>query len=253
MYGLALLNSDYTGDCVTVRRASDNATTNIGFDGQDLDIASLELFCSGTDGFITTWHDQSGNANNAVQTTASSQPKIVSSGSVILENGKPTIDFDGTDDCFDLTNNFSSIVTISQFVVLTPNSDAVDEAFTSIQDNGTTNGIGLGQGNYGTDNQFGLRSIQTVTSTVSILMSVQQYLLSGLTTATTAKLYANNIQGALAGGARLNATGNSQIAAHGSSGFTFSGNMQSVVIYDSDQSGNRIGIETALNDYYNIF
>ena len=249
-----MLNDDFTGDAITVRRASDNATQNIGFDDDGvLDITSLESFCAGTDGFVTTWFDQSGNGNNAIQTTASLQPKIVSAGSVILENSKPTIDFDGVDDYFDLTNNFSSVETISQFVTITPSADNVDEAFTSIQDNGTTNGIGLGQGNYGTDNQFGLRSIQTVSSTISILMSVQQYLLTALTTTTTAVLYANNTQGLLPGGTRLNANGTSQIAAHGAGGFTFSGNMQEVIVYESDQSSNRTAIEDNINDYYNIY
>jgi hypothetical protein len=36
----------------------------------------------------TTWFDLSGNGNNATQTTSSNQPQIVSSGSVILQNGK---------------------------------------------------------------------------------------------------------------------------------------------------------------------
>ena len=87
-YSLRQLSSTYSGDAIVVRRASDNTTQAIGFVNNELDTTSLESFCSGTDGFVTTWYDQSGNGYDAAQTTAGSQPKIVSSGSTILENGK---------------------------------------------------------------------------------------------------------------------------------------------------------------------
>jgi hypothetical protein len=97
-YSLSQLLTTYTGDAIRVRRSSDNAEADIGFDGTDLDTSSLTSFCSGTDGFVTTWYDQSGNGNNATQATAASQPKIVSSGSVITVNGYRVIQYDGTDD-----------------------------------------------------------------------------------------------------------------------------------------------------------
>jgi hypothetical protein len=97
-YSLSQLFTTYTGDAIRVRRSSDNAEADIGFDGTDLDNSSLTSFCSGTDGFVTTWYDQSGNANNATQGTAANQPKIVSSGSVITVNGYQVIQYDGTDD-----------------------------------------------------------------------------------------------------------------------------------------------------------
>ena len=97
-YSLSQLLTTYTGDAIRVRRSSDNAEADIGFDGTDLDTSSLTSFCSGTDGFVTTWYDQSGNANNATQGTAANQPKIVSSGSVITVNGYQVIQYDGSND-----------------------------------------------------------------------------------------------------------------------------------------------------------
>jgi hypothetical protein len=79
-YSLRLLKSDYSGNAVRVRRASDNTEQDIGFANNELDTASLETFCSGTDGFVTTWYDQSGNAANVANAAASYQPQIVSSG-----------------------------------------------------------------------------------------------------------------------------------------------------------------------------
>jgi hypothetical protein len=93
-YSVRLLRGGYTGNAIRVRRSSDNAEQNIGFDGSgNLDTSTLTSFCSGTNGFVTTWYDQSGNGLNAVQTTAASQPQIVSSGSILTENTKPSIRF----------------------------------------------------------------------------------------------------------------------------------------------------------------
>ena len=89
-YSLRKLRSAYTGSAIRVRRSSDNTETNIGFSSTfGLDTTSLTSFCSGTNGFVTTWYDQSGNGYNATQTTAANQPQIVSSGAVLTVNSKP--------------------------------------------------------------------------------------------------------------------------------------------------------------------
>jgi hypothetical protein len=92
-YSLRQLRAAYTGDAIRVRRASDNTEQDIGFVNNQLDTSALTTFCSGTNGFVKTWYDQSGNGYDATQTTAVNQPQIVSSGSVILTNGKPSIYF----------------------------------------------------------------------------------------------------------------------------------------------------------------
>lgn len=94
-YSLRKLSSTYSGNCIRVRRSSDNTEQNIGFVANVLDTASLLTFCGAGNGFVTTWYDQSGNAYNLTQTTAASQPQIVSSGVVLLSNTKPIIQTDG--------------------------------------------------------------------------------------------------------------------------------------------------------------
>lgn len=104
-YGLRKLSSSYSGYCIKVRRASDNAEQDIGFSGNDLDTAALASFCSGTNGFIKTWYDQSGNSKNASVSSTGRQPQIVSSGTVLVDaNGNPYADFDGTDDILPLVD-----------------------------------------------------------------------------------------------------------------------------------------------------
>ena len=89
-WSLRKLRTDYSGSAIRVRRASDNTETNIGFVNNELDISTLQTFCSGTNGFVTTIYDQKGS-NNFVQTNALRQGIIVSSGVVNLLNGKPII------------------------------------------------------------------------------------------------------------------------------------------------------------------
>lgn len=84
---------------------SDGSTT---FTDQSLTDKTLSQFCSGTDGFVAKWYDQSGNARNLVQATASNQPKIVSSGTVLTgANGKPLLRGDGSNDSLSSASSFS--------------------------------------------------------------------------------------------------------------------------------------------------
>jgi len=96
-YSLRKLSSTYTDPVVTVRRSSDNAEDS--FTASEVSDGTLAAFCGVGDGFVKQWWNQSGNANHA-SASGTSQPKIVSSGAVILEEGKPAIQFDGSDDFF---------------------------------------------------------------------------------------------------------------------------------------------------------
>lgn len=90
-YSVRKLRTAYTGNCLRVRRSSDNAETDIGFNGNDVDTAAITTFVGANNGFVTSWYDQSGNANNLVQTTAANQMQIVSSGTILTLNGKTAV------------------------------------------------------------------------------------------------------------------------------------------------------------------
>jgi hypothetical protein len=82
LYGMKRFLSAYTGNLIRIRRSSDNAEQNIGYDASTglLDTAAISAFIGGGNGFVTTWYDQSGNTRNATQTTAADQPRISVSG-----------------------------------------------------------------------------------------------------------------------------------------------------------------------------
>jgi|TARA_R110000772_G_scaffold13229_9_gene39535 hypothetical protein len=72
---------DYAGNCIRIRRSSDNAELDIGFAGDGfVDASAITTHCGVSDGFIVTWYDQSGNGYNATQSTAGSQAQIATAG-----------------------------------------------------------------------------------------------------------------------------------------------------------------------------
>jgi hypothetical protein len=86
---------------MNIRRASDNTETIIGFTSAgDLDTGSIETFCNGTECYVDTWYDQSGNGNHAEQANASYQALIYSASSIISESNHPALLFDGTNDLY---------------------------------------------------------------------------------------------------------------------------------------------------------
>ncbi len=56
-------------------------------------ISDFEIVSHSSSGFVETWYDQSGNGNDAEQATAGNQPKIVNSGSLVVDSGIAGLDF----------------------------------------------------------------------------------------------------------------------------------------------------------------
>lgn len=75
-YGVRKLRNAYSGAGIRVRRDSDDAQQDIGFDGEGLDWAAATSFASGADLFVTKWYDQSGNGNDLLQSTTGNQPGL---------------------------------------------------------------------------------------------------------------------------------------------------------------------------------
>jgi len=111
--GLRLLRSGYTGSAIRLRRSSDNAESDFGFSGTQLDTTSINTFLGAAQGYCTILYDQSGNGNNIVQANASQQPLLVLNGL----NGKPNLHFNTSQTMNNPTNfpaPFSVIYTARQ-------------------------------------------------------------------------------------------------------------------------------------------
>ncbi len=76
-YGTQRLTAAYAGPAFNVVRGTDAAATDIGFlpDGR-IDEATLGGFCARTECRLTTWYDQGGNRNDAVQPEPAARPVV---------------------------------------------------------------------------------------------------------------------------------------------------------------------------------
>jgi hypothetical protein len=104
-YSLRRLFGTYTGPLVRVRRSSDNAEADVYFNDRGVvthvsrtDLSAvlhgrkaLERFQGTSTLFVTTWYDQSGSKNNAINATTSQQPFLHT-----LESGKRVVYFNAT-------------------------------------------------------------------------------------------------------------------------------------------------------------
>lgn len=73
-FGMDRLRSLYTGPAIRLRRSSDNAELDFGFDGAGLlDTAAITTWKGADNLFCAAWYDQSGNGQHAYETTAANQ------------------------------------------------------------------------------------------------------------------------------------------------------------------------------------
>lgn len=96
-YSLRKIRTDYTGNCLVVRKASTGDTLAIGFLDNYIDTAAIVTFCTGTSCTVQTWYDQSANGNHATQATSAAQPTIFSAGAILTQGSKKAIKGDSGD------------------------------------------------------------------------------------------------------------------------------------------------------------
>jgi hypothetical protein len=241
-YSLRKLRATYTSSAIRVRRTN-NDELDIGFTSTGaLDTSALLAF-TGTgalnNGFVTKWYDQSGNARDSTQTTALDQPQIVSSGSVILENGKPAIKF--------LANKLEtstftlSAQPITRIVVVKPNNTTQ----MSFMDGSSTNRGRMG---------FDVENVLFAGSSMNVGTKQAIYqLFYGLFDGSSSEIIRN---GVLLGTGNPGTQGLDKVilASHPTvRTIDLNGTMQEAIIYPSNQNTNRTGIETNINDFYSIY
>ena len=274
-YSLRKLDGNYTGSAIKIRRDSDQALQDIGFANNELDTASIASFCSGTNGYVHTWYEQSGasGAANMVQSSASAQPKIYDSVSgIILENGKPTIEFDYTNSQGFLGSptNWSEISGDTNLTITTVYSlnqyNTPRSVLYNISGNEVSSGLGntnvamarssqLRIGHYNINSSSWDKTAGFSVAT-DYLVNDAQFLVTSIYNSVNLNSFANssiedNITSTPEGGLTANSF---SIGIH-SNGTTnpMDGNMQEFIIWNLDQTSNRAAIETNINNFYSIY
>lgn len=258
-YSLRLLRTAYTGNAIRVRRSSDNAEQDFGFVSNVLDTASLLTFCGVGNGFVTTWYDQSGNANNITRAVATQQPKIVDSGSVFTKGLKPCLDFDGTDDLLLLNAALATIATGNQFSIFNVHSSDLSNAIRTLWSQAVSGSQNQIRGFADTRTSSPLNwflSNSSSTGFSSTLSTVrnntdQRLQVSVMDSGNVMRGFDNGATGGTATYTGTYANGNLGIG-NGANG-ALNGTVQEFIIFDTNQLSNRTGIESDINTFYTIY
>jgi hypothetical protein len=198
-------------------------------------ISNLTVTAIGNDGHVSTWYDQSGNGNNATQATPASQPKIVSSGSLLNE-----LDFDGTSHRLDIDfgSNLSqpnSIFMVHQSgTTLGEKNDFFDEL-------GTT-----GQRTLLDQTGSNYRIFAGSSATSSLSSDTNKNLITAIYNGASSILAKNGTAESALNPSTQSISSTSAIGFSENATQYYQGTMQEFIIYNSDQSDKRRAIEESI-------
>ena len=245
-YSLRALNSAYTDAAIRVRRSSDNTEQDIKllYDGS-LDTSSLLSFVGAGDGFVSTWYDQSGSGNNAIQATATKQGKVVDLGNLIInpDNMLPSVEAMG--------NNKSMIITatpaLNLFAVAKINAlvnanyfSFSTSPFSGMYYGGTASGLnGIGIYSIGLTNSLTGEDLNT--HLANYYHNGSNYLVS--------KDSDTNVDLGVFTKANVVQILGRDLAAPTS----LNGLMQEMIIYSTGDDSNNEAIKSNINSHYNIY
>lgn len=254
-YSLRKLRKEYTGSAIRVIRSSDNSEKDIGFNNKgDLNITQLLDFVGNNDGYIDKFYNQgTGGSTYDGRKEFGDGAKIVSNGNLLKEGGKPTVDFLMGDDAqpplivnneiLDIQTVFS-VAKVNEFATVNyilgrEPSDSIPAQGKFL--GGTSNNVeGIG-GFDGTNvptltNADLLRNLAYINIRGGDFYAAKNGASETNLGSFIAPLRADRIFGRRAG---LNTR--------------LRGNVQELIIFDSDENLNKSIIEDNINNYYGIY
>ena len=247
-YSVRLLSSTYSGALVRIRKDTGgqpekdfypDENGELSLDSEDGGNTRLGNWIGSNDGFVVTWYSQAGvSGRDATQSSASSQPKIISGGSLITDNGKAALEYTSGNQELTLSLDFTnthSVFTVNNFSARGKELIGASSRYLIYQDASNTL----------------YRLDSSIWRIFGATISNNQQLLYVDRKPTNVKLYENGVQI----GTQQTATGAATVTnlSGENSTYNFLGTMQEVVIYTSDESSNQSGIETNINDFYTIY
>jgi len=249
-YSLRNLSLYNTDPVVRVRRDNDNSEAD--FTATEVSDGTLAAWVgAGNDGFVRTWYDQSGNARHAEQATMASQPQIVATGSLLTENGKASLSFNGTSNyltaaAFSVQTTDISLVSVFKFNALMDFQTFI--SFGSFISSGflfqrpdsdtyryATNG---GFTDYGSNLNTNQTLLELYDKSNGATEVFRNTVLTGQNSQSTA----------------INGSNVFEIGRRADTSAQYTNmNAQEFILYPSNQSSNRVGIEANINAHYSIY
>ena len=258
-YSLRKFTEAETLNAIRVRRSSDDTEQDIGFDANgDLDTTALLAFVGtgGTDnGYVTTFYDQTGNGNSATNSTASEQPLVVSGGTLVT-------DTDGDASIYNFVNGALVTGLIPSYDQI--NSQAYSLFVVAEIDSASTQGMLLGDNSSGSNFIYASEDGSSSTAITTNYSNVSSFIDGSAFSPTTRDdIHTGMHTDAPILVSAFYDTGGSQFGGANdyprilgySSGTTFmaKNKIKEWILFESDQSSNRTGIETNINDHFDIY
>lgn len=251
-YSLSKVVTGYSGNAIRVREDGGGTLANIGFTSSGiLDTSALLSHTGSNNGFLHTWYDQSGNTKNLTQTTNSLQPQIVNSGSVIVENSRSALKFDGVDDTLNLGSNVLTQPN-TVFFVYTPTN--LDDTKTRVILDAR---VGASASNRNTiiidsaGENWAIAASPTALFSTAITVVNTQYLGTALFN-TTASLFRIDGTQIINGTLPNNSLDGLTIGDDFTGGNEFEGYLQEVIVYNADKTSSFSTIEFNIQNFYLI-
>jgi len=231
------------GTYVETLTIASSGNNNFGFSGTmqgQIDDFKIEQLTA--DGAVTTWYDQSGNGNDATNSTASEQPLVVSGGTLLEENGKAIIQ---------RVDNSSTLKTS-----YAPNDGAATKTMIFVGNVSPTRGALIGSSTGSSDyilfsqDGSGVNILNNNATLSNEYLNGNSWVYADRNDVyddlTSQGLVFANVQFSFSVndmclGYQADVTSNTNMM-----------NYQELIIFDSDQSANRTGIEGNIGRYYNI-
>ena len=208
---------------------------------------------AGVTGQVADWYDQSGNGNDASQAASANMPTIfdgTSPSTLIVENGKPAIQFDGVTDGYLLNTSALDIGALSSFAIGKYNATVTTQALLILSGTASSKRWYAPYVTGGSFNFGYAASSAVATATANTAQNI--FTMIAGSTLGTMEAWVNATS---AGTATLSSGIDSTKTGIGNldNGVFMDGNIQEIIFYASDESTNRPGIETNLNTFYSIY
>jgi len=253
-YSVRKLRTEWTGSCIRVREDIGETEADIGFDTDgNLDTQAIADHCGDADGYIVSWYDQSGNDRHLTQSTASQQPKIYegSTATVTTVDNDPSIFFDQDINAVLINSSFTYSTTISFSIVYKAN--LASESYKYLFNNGPSNGVRFQILTTGEPNLY--TSGDGRTSTYKAFDDETSLVFGALVNSNTSSNVWINGENFISSTSQVivPSTGTLNVGNYNASGnYALRGHIQEFIIWDTDQTSNRQGIEDNVINRYEI-
>ena len=243
------------------RTAINGSDVNILAPNDVVYIDNLTFTQNTSNGYVPIWYDQSSLGNDAIQNTASEQPKIFDGVNGVVEiNGKPSIDFSGTAHLQTVDTGIDVLIEQIQIVAYINTQITTTSPIQQLLNTyGSAGFEGLAFGGVTgslTNETFTILNDGSAREAITDVINIGQYLFTIDWNGNSHNIYLDSNTGSYISTATPVQLNSRQLTIGrrltGTS-FDFGGQIQELILYASDQSSNRVAIEDNINNRYSIY